>query len=175
MGFSSSGLEFILTLHSRITTYVNNLHPVHQKPLYRLLEELITASIPLWELSLAPSTDPSFTIEKRISFTDTEEPEIDPHQWSQEEGVQPEVGEEQYEFEGVRRPEWIMEATSCNMPQPADEFQPIGRPEPPRFSEEFKDQGLQVIVKLANIHLTPEKPAYKGGSWHVEGQLVSLA
>ena len=30
---------------------------------------------------------------------------------------------------------------------------------------------LQIIVKLANIHLTPEKPRYEGGSWHVEGQL----
>ena len=30
---------------------------------------------------------------------------------------------------------------------------------------------LQIIVKLANIHLTPEKPDYEGGSWHVEGQL----
>ncbi|POR36710.1 Uncharacterized protein TPAR_03102 [Tolypocladium paradoxum] len=30
---------------------------------------------------------------------------------------------------------------------------------------------IQVIVKLANIHLTPERPTYDGGSWHVEGQL----
>ena len=29
---------------------------------------------------------------------------------------------------------------------------------------------LQIIVKLANVHLTPEKPEYNGGSWHVEGQ-----
>ncbi|OAA78378.1 hypothetical protein LEL_05201 [Akanthomyces lecanii RCEF 1005] len=29
---------------------------------------------------------------------------------------------------------------------------------------------LQVIVKLASIHLTPDKPSYAGGSWHVEGQ-----
>lgn len=28
---------------------------------------------------------------------------------------------------------------------------------------------IQVIVKLANIHLTPEKPRYEGGSWHIEG------
>lgn len=28
---------------------------------------------------------------------------------------------------------------------------------------------LQIIIKLANIHLTPEKPTYEGGSWHVEG------
>jgi hypothetical protein len=30
---------------------------------------------------------------------------------------------------------------------------------------------IQVIVKLANIHLTPENPEYRGGSWHTEGLL----
>jgi len=49
------------------------------------------------------------------------------------------------------------------------------RPEPLSLFEQFKGEGLQVIVKLANIHLTPEKPTYNGGSWHVEGQLVSLS
>jgi hypothetical protein len=34
-----------------------------------------------------------------------------------------------------------------------------------------KDNRLQFIVKLANIHLTPEKPRYDGGSWHFEGQI----
>ncbi len=28
---------------------------------------------------------------------------------------------------------------------------------------------FQVIVKLANIILTPSNPEYKGESWHVEG------
>ena len=28
---------------------------------------------------------------------------------------------------------------------------------------------LKVIVKLANIELTPKNPTYRGGSWHVEG------
>ncbi|KAF5539539.1 duf1665 domain-containing protein [Fusarium phyllophilum] len=32
-------------------------------------------------------------------------------------------------------------------------------------------QRLQVIVKIANIHLTPEDPNYPGGSWHTEGQI----
>lgn len=36
--------------------------------------------------------------------------------------------------------------------------------------ERFRKRGLQVIVKLANIVLTPEKPKYGGGSWSVEGQ-----
>ncbi|MEU1321082.1 DUF4246 family protein [Streptomyces tibetensis] len=34
-----------------------------------------------------------------------------------------------------------------------------------------EDDRLQVIVKLATIHLTPDKPEYPGGSWHVEGML----
>ncbi|RDA92039.1 hypothetical protein CP533_0984 [Ophiocordyceps camponoti-saundersi (nom. inval.)] len=43
-----------------------------------------------------------------------------------------------------------------------------------RWVKHFPVQRLRakrVIVKLANIHLTPEKPSYDGGSWHSEGQL----
>lgn len=36
------------------------------------------------------------------------------------------------------------------------------------LEREFKDQGLQVIVKLASVELTPDKPEYEGGSWHLE-------
>ncbi|KFY53172.1 hypothetical protein V496_07845 [Pseudogymnoascus sp. VKM F-4515 (FW-2607)] len=44
--------------------------------------------------------------------------------------------------------------------------------EPPSVNLRLDYWGsLQVIVKLANIELTPEKPEYEGGSWHVEGQL----
>ncbi|KAH9914473.1 uncharacterized protein B0H18DRAFT_1045148, partial [Fomitopsis serialis] len=50
-----------------------------------------------------------------------------------------------------------------------------------RFEQEYLDAAadtnceltgktLQVIVKLANIVLTPEKPVYGGGTWHVEGK-----
>ncbi|TFY53754.1 hypothetical protein EVJ58_g9272 [Rhodofomes roseus] len=33
----------------------------------------------------------------------------------------------------------------------------------------LRGQTLQIIVKLANIVLTPENPEYGGGKWHVEG------
>lgn len=39
------------------------------------------------------------------------------------------------------------------------------------LEKKFRDKGLQVIVKLASIELTPEKPSYPGGSWHLEGML----
>lgn len=39
--------------------------------------------------------------------------------------------------------------------------------QPVKLRDDFRH--LLVIFKLANIRLTPEKPGYKGGSWHVEG------
>lgn len=37
--------------------------------------------------------------------------------------------------------------------------------------DKFKESGLQVIVKMASIELTPEKPEFPTGSWHIEGQM----
>lgn len=38
---------------------------------------------------------------------------------------------------------------------------------------DLRGEMIQVIVKLANIVLTPEKPVYGGGTWHVEGECRS--
>lgn len=43
---------------------------------------------------------------------------------------------------------------------------------PAKLQEDFGHSGLQVIVKLAGIELSPEKPEYKGGSWHLEGMTL---
>lgn len=40
-----------------------------------------------------------------------------------------------------------------------------------RIQDDFRDEGLQVIIKLSSIELTPEKPRYEGGNWHIEGFL----
>lgn len=37
--------------------------------------------------------------------------------------------------------------------------------------EQFKNTGLQIIVKMASIELTPEKPEFSPGGWHVEGMM----
>ena len=37
---------------SRITSYINNLHPVEYKGLYGLIERVTDAAIPLWNLTL---------------------------------------------------------------------------------------------------------------------------
>jgi hypothetical protein len=43
---------------------------------------------------------------------------------------------------------------------------------PPKpLKVDLRGRRLQVIVKLANIILTPDNPTYDGGVWHVEGML----
>ncbi|OWY98410.1 hypothetical protein PHMEG_00030835 [Phytophthora megakarya] len=36
----------------------------------------------------------------------------------------------------------------------------------------LRGKTLQIIVKIAEIILTPENPKYKGGAWHIEGTLA---
>ncbi|EWC43842.1 hypothetical protein DRE_07286 [Drechslerella stenobrocha 248] len=50
---------------------------------------------------------------------------------------------------------------------------PEGMWEPPTITDNIRLEGktAKVIVKLANIILTPEKPEYGGGSWHVEAMM----
>jgi hypothetical protein len=40
-----------------------------------------------------------------------------------------------------------------------------------RLSELFRDSGLQIIVKLASIELTPGNSDFAVGGWHIEGQM----
>ncbi|KAL7924524.1 hypothetical protein ACQKWADRAFT_270273 [Trichoderma austrokoningii] len=40
-----------------------------------------------------------------------------------------------------------------------------------RLAHKFKETGLQVIVKMISIELTPENPELAAGEWHVNGQM----
>lgn len=40
-----------------------------------------------------------------------------------------------------------------------------------KLQETFRELGLQVIVKVTSIDLTPDRPAYAGDDWKVEGAL----
>ena len=52
------------------------------------------------------------------------------------------------------------------LPEPTD-FMPITYKITEALSKNFKKTGLQVIVKMASIELTPEKPVFPAGGWHV--------
>lgn len=89
----------------------------------------------------------------------------------------PDAGEAWNDYE-ARLLEWQEDIWDDpeNLVQPEPESFRADDEEGPRvdLEKEFAEHGLQVIIKLANIHLTPEKPEYPGGTWHVEGTLVCL-
>jgi cytochrome P450 len=42
------------------------------------------------------------------------------------------------------------------------------------LKREFWDAGIQIIIQVFSIDLTPEEPNYPGKEWHVQGQLVRM-
>ena len=138
-----------------ITSYINNLHPKLHPELYFVIEKFIAKSIPLWNLTLS-STHAGRKARILHEYTDYDHP-------SPPEEVQDDWN---------AHDNWIKANRVLQRPEPRD-FESYQRPADKKvdLQKNFGERGLQVIVKLANIELTPEKPKYDGGSWHVEGQL----
>nr|CAG8993153.1 Unknown function [Penicillium sclerotiorum] len=91
---------------------------------------------------------------------------------SDQEEEEPEQGPEEDDDTYWER-HWAWQTTQkIEQPEPGSlqKFK-LNQTEKIDIRELFGKTGLQVIVKMANIELTPEKPEYEGGSWHVEGQL----
>ncbi|PPR02043.1 hypothetical protein CVT24_011203 [Panaeolus cyanescens] len=160
----------ISSTKSRITSYINNLHP-REKHLYELVEQIIDASIPLWGLTLAPLQRGFVDCDgpRRINYDGDEfKYDRDLTNVPQSEGPQ-RLPNESDEYFLERRKDWIYETRRVVQPEPS-RFKPYDT-KPLNIREVYGHRGIQIIVKFANIVLTPESPAYKGGSWHVEGQL----
>ncbi|KAK6519195.1 hypothetical protein TWF281_003884 [Arthrobotrys megalospora] len=155
----------------KFDSYINNLHPRHTD-IYRLVEQVIGKSIPMWNQTLLGASTMNST-DLRLS-------------WGIEYGFDEEaVPEDIYSDDDDederwdKAEDWKKEMREENVVQPeAPEYKPWAD-RIKNFDgelkldlwEEYKDIGLQVIAKFASIHLTPEKPVYPGGSWHFEGQL----
>ncbi|KAE8138849.1 hypothetical protein BDV38DRAFT_291879 [Aspergillus pseudotamarii] len=164
----------------RIASYINNLQLVKDQGLYDVIGKIITITIPLWEKSLASR----HSDEDRIKYTEVQYGEhIEP------EPIPPWDGVNIEDYSDENTPYLWSEAEEdayYELTEPWEASRPIILPEPGEFRpheeteykkvdlrKEFPGQRLQIIVKLANIELTPENPEYEDSSWHVEGQLVS--
>ncbi|KAF8885254.1 hypothetical protein CPB84DRAFT_138098 [Gymnopilus junonius] len=157
---------------AKIKTYINNLHPQEEQHLYNLVEKLISASIPLWDRTIAPLQHREYFAQDSTRRLQYKQVKYDPfpERMPKTEGPQREDYEDQVTFWDQRQ-KWYDETRRLVFPEPPESFIPVGRPLPFSLRDQYGARGLQVIVKLANIQLTPEKPEYGGGTWHVEGQL----
>ncbi|NUV51393.1 DUF4246 domain-containing protein [Streptomyces coelicolor] len=149
-------------------SYVNNVHPDKHRDLAAVLPELFARMLPLWENVL---TDLRHPRPLRIS--------VDPYGWYESDDYEvPEPEEDDFDDEESYQKayeawEEAEEAWYDNRRPVLPDAPVFTPPQVPEGSDRVSLRGrkLQVIVKLATIHLTPDNPEYAGGSWHVEGML----
>ncbi|MGX1808460.1 DUF4246 domain-containing protein [Nocardia sp. NPDC055321] len=136
-------------------SYINNVHPADHRELAVVLPEVLARMRPLFERVLTDLRNPR---PARIV--------ADPWGWYEDEPVYGDYGDEDAYYDA--RSAWydnrvpvIPDAPEFSAPEVPEDFEPV----------DLRGRRVQVIVKLANIHLTPDKPDYPGGSWHVEGMM----
>jgi len=144
--------------------YINNVHPTKHKELYSVIPEILQRALPMFERVLSDVIRPLLPM--RIATSGS-------RGWGDEEtadciwdGGIPypnSSSEEEYEDDPD---EWLGKR-GFNTPDAREKYD--GDLEIMNDQISLKGQTLQVIIKLANIVLTPEKPHYPGGKWHVEG------
>ncbi|WP_328431777.1 MULTISPECIES: DUF4246 domain-containing protein [unclassified Streptomyces] len=146
-------------------SYVNNVHPETHRELASVLPDLFARLRPLLENVL---TDLRHPRPLRIK--------VDPFGWYDSEPEYPNKSsysdhaaytdalsawDDAYENWRENRRPAIPDAPAFTPPELPDESARV----------DLRGRRLQVIVKLATIHLTPDKPEYSGGSWHIEGMM----
>ncbi|KAK8112059.1 uncharacterized protein PG998_008516 [Apiospora kogelbergensis] len=166
---------------TKITSYINGLHPQKHKELYGVLEQLVGKAVPLWSDTLSWFHKRT----TRITVGGTSDEDYELPEGLVYDGPNNMIGVTESDDEWDERledmedddhyREW-KETNRVLVQLEPNDFVPFEKTVPQGqdrvdLRTRFAESGLQVIFKLANIHLTPENPRYDGGSWHVEGAL----
>lgn len=162
--------------------YINNIDPVHNKKLYDVLPKIIGLAIPLFERVLSDLRRPllPWRIKTRPLRSSLFDQSVDcaPCLWG-DEGEWPEPTDDDDDSEDEEEPlarsrelfdqdrnAWYA-IQDKRLPEVKGSYD--GDLEAVEKTVSLNGSTIQCIVKLANIVLTPEKPEYTGGKWHVEG------
>lgn len=161
--------------NAQIDSYINNLHPEDHQDLYHVLGKIITLVVPFWNVAYQSVHDQGMLATSlRIQCDTVSYTYPDGYNEDKPEGFD-EDEDELWEYNETQRiyilPEpkpWSgHDITIADVESKWEFLDLIDSAK----EEQLSDKKLQVIIKLANIHLTPEKPEYEGGAWHIEGQL----
>ncbi|KAJ7086405.1 hypothetical protein B0H15DRAFT_347732 [Mycena belliarum] len=143
-----------------VSPYINNLHPSKHQPLYRVIEEVLRGFIPMFERVLG-----EIDKEKLVALNESGRMDAIDCIWPNCERPDEDLQEEL----GLGDAGWIEYCDSLKSLPDASTY--AGELENVLSPISLRGRTVQCIIKLANIHLTPEQPKYAGGSWHVEGML----
>jgi len=144
--------------------YINNIHPIKHGELYSVIPEILQCALPMFERVLSDLVRPLLPM--RIATSGG-------RGWGDEEtadciwdgGIPYPNSSSEEEYDN-NPDEWLGKR-GFSTPDAREKYD--GDLEVMNDQISLKGRTLQVIVKLANIVLTPEKPSYPGGKWHVEG------
>ena len=157
--------------HVDIRSYINNLHPNEMKgEVYPLIAAIFERFVPLFERVLFDLMNPK----DRYMQLDCDWYPPMPDYLDEEGGET----EEKKTTTTTEANQPVREYSSADdwynrrvpLQPKAPTFSIPNRPQQ-RVDINLKGRHLQVIVKLSQMELTPEKPRYDGGVWHVEGCL----
>lgn len=171
---------------ANITSYINNLHPEGNRELYSAIEQVITKALPLWKMAVR-STMYRHELPRLIVEGDGYDQEASDQaerereqRWKKRREARSrneEPATEDSDEDDDDNEEECYKSKYIMVPEP-EPYKPRRRDaseeEARTFEQTFAGGNLQVIVKLANIHLTPKDPEYAGGSWHIEVRRAAL-
>ncbi|EGF82439.1 hypothetical protein BATDEDRAFT_86638 [Batrachochytrium dendrobatidis JAM81] len=130
-----------------INSYINNLNPIWHRDMYKCIAKIFKCFVPMFE-SLFRTIHPMFKyIDIHNGINGYESPSQSDH-----DDMQPDTR--------VIRPVYVP-----TLPEHFESKYESAKP------VSLRGRNLQVIVKLTNIQLTPSKPKYDEGNWHIEGPI----
>ena len=132
-------------LPSSIISYINNVHPHTHRSLYRIIETLIDSFIPLFNHTLIDLKAPGWQNQRMHLAVLGRDPLI------------------QREPDPFRPPE----QRALDWLDHQGRYQDVILVD---LKKEFWNIGVQMVLQLRDINLTPEEPDYEGEPWHVQGQ-----
>lgn len=147
----------------KVDSYINNLDPLKYQKLYGTIESVFDSAIPQLNYVLS-----RYALKEYIRIP------IDGTNEAYDKKYEIEVNEI-YEKSDDDDFDWdvteiaIEELKKKYIKSYLPEFSAPVTDKVIDLKSEFAE--LKVIVKLANIELSPENPEYSGGSWHVEGTI----
>lgn len=131
---------------SRITSYINDVHPHSHPSFYNALEKFIDAVIPMLNRTLVSSKAPDYeNVRLHVAIM----------------GREPFIKKDVDEF---RPPEQRATRTWIDSQGRWQDFILVD------LKKEFWNIGLQMVLHVQDINLTPVKTKYEGEEWHIQGQ-----
>ncbi|KAL5035358.1 hypothetical protein RTP6_7750 [Batrachochytrium dendrobatidis] len=130
-----------------INSYINNLNPIWHRDMYKCIAKIFKCFVPMFE-SLIRTMDPRFKYIDICNRTKGYKPPSQSDRGGMESDTQ------------LIRPVYVP-----TLPEHFESKYESAKP------VSLRGRNLQVIVKLTNIQLTPSKPKYNEGNWHIEGPI----